>query len=262
LYLIPQKIILMDKNVEYKLDEGLFISLADENVDKLKSDLVATLDAQEIDDHVDIMKSIDAYGFEKLRGELKSIHRRYYGVTRASDKDTTLKKILLSLVIISVILAALFFFQKTKTVPIDSTQLYAQYYEPYEYNSATRNAAPKSIFELGRLYQEKQYEEFINQYETYHKHRDDLMSDFILAIGISYTESGEPYKGIYQFDRIIDNQDFNYKNMALWYKALALLKADETLDCMKVLETLVSSQSDFQKPAKALLKDLKKLRKN
>ena len=249
----------MDKLLEQELDIRILEDASNEGINSLKNEFEGRIDPKEIDRHAEVVKSIDAFGYEMLRRELKDIHKVHFGSEKLAVTNNRLKIALALVVLVALFTALFFFFQSSRTSSLDATELYAEYHEPYEYNSVTRSGTQKSLFELGRLYQEKMYGEFIIQYENYHKQKDDLTSEFILAIGVAYTESGEPYKGVYQYDRIIDNQDFSFLDIALWYKSLALLKADEKTDCIKILEELISRDSEFRKQAEALLKDVRKI---
>ena len=113
---------------------------------------------------------------------------------------------------------------------------------------------------LGILYNEKNYSEFISQFEKEFKNSTSLSSDLILAAGIAYLETNEPYKAIFQFEKIIANGDFNYEEAAYWYQALALIKAEEYHASQAILEKIVTTQdSQYSEKSKLLIKDLKKL---
>ena len=96
----------------------------------------------------------------------------------------------------------------------------------------------------------------------YYKQEDNLSSDLILAIGISYMEIGQPYKAIYQFERIIVNGDISFSDTALWYKALALLRAEEYGSCNLILTQLSKNEdSDYIKESQVLLTKVNRLKK-
>jgi len=250
----------MDNFEETKLDVTLFKDMSQASINKLKESLKNEYSSEEIDRHVDILHAIDAQGVKQLKGELKVIHEKNFGVKNDTTSNFNVTKILLGLLIASLLgLAAWFVINNSPTIKT-SNQLYAEYYEPFDYTSNTRDGDQKSTFELGVLYQKGQFVEFIQQYEQHHKQNDELSSDFILAVGIGYTEIDQPYKGIYQLDKIIDNKDFNFIDSALWYKALALLKANEIKNCKEVLAIILNNKnSEYYSKAEELNKELQRI---
>ena len=247
----------MDKSMEKLIDEELRRGATDAELQAMKEKLSNQISEKEFDQHIDVSRAIELYGNELLRKELKIIHKKHFGSSTASRScRKTVKR--LGILLAIALLFGMGYLLLEKTNPHKtSDQLFAEYYEPFNYSNTTRNAQQQSPFGLGILYQEKKYHEVINQFETHFKQNDNLGSDLLLAVGIAYTETNQPYKAVYQFDRIIDNGDFNYSDTALWYKALALLKANEINDCERVLNQLVEdNSSEYVTKSRSLLSGL------
>ena len=233
----------MDKSIEKIIDDEILGGISDPELQALKEKLSDQVSAEEFDQHIDVSKAIELYGNEELRKEFKLIHKKHFGSNSSGTPQVGITR-RISLIILAAVLlgVAYLFWQKSNSVK-STDQLFAEYYEPFNYSNTSRNGEQQSPFGLGVLYREKKYQEVIDQFETYFKQNDNLDSDLLLAVGIAYTETNQPYKAVYQFDRIIDNRDFNYSDTALWYKALALLKANEIEDCQRILNQLVEDDS-------------------
>jgi len=218
----------MNKNIETKLDTLLRKDLSAHHIETIRNSVEGEISNMEFDEHIDVMKGIDAYGVSQLREELKAIALGIYAISNSSNSRTV-------------------------------DELFAEHYEPFDYSVGTRDADQATAFDLGVLYQDKKYLEFIDGFEQNFKSREDINSDLILACGVSYMETDQPYKAIFQFNRIIENQDFSFVDAAQWYKTLALFKAQEFTQCSESLSIVVSNQdSDFYEKGIAFQTDLQK----
>lgn len=245
----------MNIEVERKLDTELRRNLSNKELEAAKERLINIASPQEVDAHIEVIQGIDAYGATQLRAQLKDIHRKQFGEDLIASPSKPKRKLLLIalaiMAFISIILATNFLGKKTPD------KIYAEYYEPYTYQSGQRNVDENSLFKLGILYQEKNYTAFISEYEKHFKSDADQQSDLILASGIAYLEIDQPYKAIFQFKKIIENEDFNYMESAQWYEALALFKAQEYQSCKEKLERLAGEDgSQYYARSRSMLKEI------
>lgn len=80
-------------------------------------------------------------------------------------------------------------------------------------------------------------------------------TDIFLATGICFLQINKPDSALNIFNIIADGNTV-YKNQAIWYKALVLLRQNKIDDCYKVLETL-PPEADNYEDAKVLMKKIK-----
>jgi len=251
----------MNQNIEAILDKLLKKELTEKEIDALRQELPEGVSLKAFNEHDMILKGIDAYGVQQLRKELSEIHEKHYGVNSQKSKNGILKKKWLWFLLVLLGTGVAWFINKQNQKAKSPDQIFAEYYKPYDYATTTRNSDQQSLFTLSLLYQEKKYNAFIEQFEKYHKNRTDLNSDLILASGIAYLESNQPYKAIFQFNKIIENKDFNFEDQAIWYKSLALFKANEYNQCSTELEKLINNiDSEYHAESSALMRDLNTLK--
>lgn len=251
----------MNIEVERKLDTELRRNLSKIELTAAKERLVNIASPQEIEEHLEVMQGIDAYGATQLRAQLKDIHQKQFGNDSATGPLKSKRKLLLValafITFISLLLVTNFLGKKTPD------KIYAEYYEPYNYQSGQRSVDENSLFKLGILYQEKNYTAFISEYEKNFKNDTEQQSDLILASGIAYLEIDQPYKAIFQFKKIIENEDFNYMESAQWYEALALFKAEEYSSCKEKLEKLAEDHSSqYYVQSSGILKEMGNILEN
>lgn len=244
----------MDKSQESLIDKNILKDISQKEVVELKEKLKSSIPYKEFDNHVNIVRAIDYYGQEELRKKLKLFHKKHFRANGSNKK----KWLILSLITIGLMIS-IFLLLKTFNKK-NPHQLYVEYYKPFEYNVTQRNAVQTSRFKLGVLYQKQEFKEFINQYEGNFESNEELTSDLILAIGISYSELDQYQKAIEHFDMIIKNQDFNFYETAMWYKAMSLLKEGQIGKCEEVLNELKSMpNTEYGSLCNELLNDLDKI---
>jgi len=243
--------------IEEQLDSSLRRALITDSISVVVEGLEEKLPDELVERQLEIMAGIDAYGQVQQRKNLRAIHRKHFEKAAiTSSKNKLLYKIFLAalggLILfasVSVIMSK--YFSKTPNA------IYAEYYKPYKYSYGQRAAAEKSLISLGVLYNEQDFDGFLELYETHFKNDQILGSDIILASGIAYLETNQPYKAIFQFSKIIKNEDFNYLEAASWYEALALVKAGEYTLSIEKLEVLRENvNSIYSDDSKKLIKDL------
>jgi len=241
-----------------KLDAELRRDLRNDEINEIKDRLSNIVSKEDFDKQVEVMKAIDAYGVDQLRLKLKSIHGKHFEREKVvKRKSNTWIWLTLAVLIFSLVAGIIYINSSKSKSPSD---IYASYYQPYNYSNTKRAAAESSIISLGILYNEKNYHKFIDVFEESFKNQENLQSDLILASGIAYLETDAPYKAIFQFNKIIENQDFNYEESAIWYSALALFKAEEYNACKTKLEELVSDNgSSYHSKSKDLIKELNRI---
>jgi len=216
----------MYKDKETTLDNLLRKDVDASELELLREQLKDKISKEEFNEHLELMDGIDAAGRDDLKSKLKNIHAQHFTSTEEPKKFFTVNKLLSLLLILFLGVSALVYLKNITTVDTPQ-QIYAEYYKPYDYKDSRRDVAKKSMFSIGLLYQENKFDEIVTVYEAEIKNKDEMTSDLILAVGISYLENGDPYQAIYLFNQVIKNDDFSYIDQALWYKSMALIKAEE-----------------------------------
>ena len=250
----------MNKEAEYNLDLQLRRALTSTEIETIKEDFAKDIPIEVIEEHIQVVHGIDAYGAANLRKDLVAIHDKHF---REPQKEAVAKspwKALALLAMAAMIVLSSLYIYKMKALAKSPENIFAEYYEPYNYATVKRDASEVSMLTLGVLYNDMNYSEFIVHFEKEFKNSQDLSSDLILAAGIAYLETNEPYKAIFQFEKIITNGDFNYEESAYWYKALALIKAEEYIASQSILEQLLANKnSQYSERSRLLIRDLESL---
>lgn len=101
------------------------------------------------------------------------------------------------------------------------------------------------------LYQAKEYKKAIPIFiETIEK--EPLIEEHHFYLGLSYLYDGKPKEAIKKFDWILNQDKSNRKDMAIWFKALALTEAGDFKEAKTYLQIVESWNTNTGKSALAL----------
>ena len=136
-----------------------------------------------------------------------------------------------------------------------STDLYSQYYAPYEANGISRGSNDRTESAIYEKYDDKQYASALQDFSQLAA--DSVSTQLMLIKGICELEINESGEAISEFDQIINSGDQIYSDQALWYAAMTSLKENKNDQAKQYLQKLVSdSSADHYTEAKELLDKL------
>jgi len=138
----------------------------------------------------------------------------------------------------------------------DNEKLFAYYAKDVESLSAAERGSNNDtlLLQAVNLFNKKDYAQSLPLLKSVLAGKPNE-TDIIVATGICYLQTNQYDSAIKVFDEVA-NVNTVYKNLAIWYKALVLLKENKPEDCYRVLETL-PPEADNIKEAKELMKKIK-----
>jgi tetratricopeptide (TPR) repeat protein len=139
----------------------------------------------------------------------------------------------------------------------DNEKLFAHYSANTDELSSVQRGGTDNpeLVKAAELYNSKQYQLALPLLEKLvTAYPDD--KDLLLAKGVSVLQNGKAESAIPIFNAISSTETV-YKNSALWFKALSLLKMNKLAECVTVLRSL-STGADRYKQAQELIKKIEK----
>ncbi len=212
---------------------------------------------QEVSIQREVLEDIEGIGRIELKSKLKQIHQDLY--SSSAQPKTKFRKLFYRVAVAAIFLGVLTFGWWSLQQAPDSTQLYAQNFEPFELSLSQRSDGDISLAKIESAYDAGRYDEAIVMFQEAIKDKATQSSQILLGLGISYLQTDQPQKAITQFDQILANNDFNYEDEAQWYLGLAYLKLNDIPNARKHMNVLTSDLSrDHYEEAQKLLLQLKK----
>ncbi|UZO82203.1 hypothetical protein NBT05_06935 [Aquimarina sp. ERC-38] len=247
-----EKDILLDKYIQGSLnpeETSLFEKLKEENPD-LKDEIRFLNDVREVAGRQNRMD---------LKKDLKRFEERIHTSKSTTSKVLPLyqKWIAAAIIFLTVALAGVAIWQSSR---INTDQLYAVYFEPYQNvvlpftrgNNSEKNDSEKEAF---LAYEQKDYEhavlEFQNAYEQYNR-------PYLLLY------QGNSQLALQQYDKAARTlEDYLARNgkltdRGMWYLSLAYLKLKQTDKSIYMLKDLIRNSSFKRKEAPDLLSEIDK----
>ena len=201
----------------------------------------------------EMIYGVEAFGRKALKEQLKGIHEEVIHQPAPTAKRRPLFPILAAVAAVLLLLLMLPWLIDGDAQSPD--ELYAAYFEHHLISLAQRDAVDPNLLTLEKLYNDKNYQDALDLFETYLN--GSIASNLLLGAGISYLETGQPEKARPLFNQIIDSKDFNYADQARWYGALAALKLNDATSAKSFLQPLVEDKSaDHHEEAMELLRKL------
>ncbi len=189
-----------------------------------------------------------------LRRNLKEIHRNY-----KKDTGTTIRKLYNKRWHLAA--AAITIFILLGNVLINNygsskhDDIFNQFYQTESSIMITRSSDSSfdtDLREALNLYSNAQYQDAI---EIFIKHQNNVISNFY--IGLSYIETNNFEKAIKAFQTVLDHNDNLFIEQAEWYKALCLIKLNQTEKATELLQIIKKSNSLFNEQAGEVLTAIK-----
>lgn len=135
-------------------------------------------------------------------------------------------------------------------------ELFATHFRPYDELLSTRsNETHVTLAEALESYNAENYAEAVSRFDRYLKENpEDHQAWFYF--GVSQLAAGKNSDAVTSFNVVIDNKII-FRDSAEWYKALALIKLNDTSEAKKLLRQIASTDGhDYRDKAEALLREL------
>jgi len=205
----------------------------------IHSEMIQSL--QQREEEMEITQTLQELGhdyFKKKPAKLVTIRRWWYTAAAAA-----------AAVLLFLVIRPLF------TRPFDKDKLFARYIQDVQgLPEAQRGADNDSLrVAAARLYNREKYAEALPLLGAVIAEQPGAV-EFRLATGVSYLQTGKYDSAMVLFD-IIAAGTTVFKEKAVWYKALILLKQNKLDDCYIVLASL-PPDADNYKEAQKLMKDI------
>ncbi|MEM7549579.1 MAG: tetratricopeptide repeat protein [Bacteroidota bacterium] len=227
------------KNFEKKL----------ENIPELKREITLQKEIRE----ALLEKDVDEF-----RTKLQTF-KKVGGIEKQKSNPSTLTISLLYKVAASVLLILssalvvfLIFFNKPS-----NHELFNEYFIPYDNLVVSRGSSSEnpqlnkamSLYDIGKY--RKAIEAFKNT-----KQENSVVASFYM--GVSYLSIGDTENSINKFSEVIESDNEILAEVAMWYKALAMIKKEDVEAAKKILKQLTTSENSrfYRDRAESLLNEL------
>ncbi|MFK7832986.1 MAG: hypothetical protein AB8B52_06900 [Winogradskyella sp.] len=223
----------------FKLEAELFNALDDNSWNFVKAE------NDEVKDYVELLEADD---LKNLKKTLEQTNTEFN-----NEKKETSKRLFYYLAAASVVL--FLGFQLLFNNSVTNQDLYNDYVMFSDLPSfVSRSDDANVLIEAERLFENKNYSEALvlfNSVKATQKYDGTLM----IYTGLSELELGNYEAALFTFDYLTDS-DFLDAEKGYWYKALALLKYDQSEEAKVLLDYIVSNNLFKTKEATTLLDQL------
>lgn len=196
----------------------------------------------------ELLKAASVFGQDQLRQRLKTIFKE-----AQKEEQKKLKprfSIGFYLGIAASVAAIVLFIYLLLGSNLDTDAIYAAYYKPYPSSFASRGAPDEeNLLKANQLYDEGKYDEAIPLLEGLIDTREED-GQVKLALGVCYLETDDIEKAQNIFQNIRADGILLYKDLAVWYLALSLIKTEE-IDSAKMWLQVLADDPDADKNVEA-----------
>ena len=194
---------------------------------------------------------------ERLASTLQGLNASYFKTAPA--KTVSLKRWWYAAASVAAAVIVIFVFRPFSGESFNSDKLFAYYSkEIVSLSEGQRGVNDTLAVKAASLYNKKDYSQALPLLQkTLSAKPDD--TELMLATGVCYMQTAKTDSAIKIFDKIADGSTV-YKNQAIWYKALVLLKQNKLEECYTILKTIPVGV-DHYKAAGELMKKIEAQRK-
>ncbi len=142
--------------------------------------------------------------------------------------------------------------------PSNFDEIYSNNYKPYDATGFVRSATTSmDVAALGvDLYNQQNYKNAIEKFKTVlDENKMHPMCNFYSGLSCQQLENYESAITFYSF--VIQEKDNLYVEQAEWYMALCLLKTEEKIKGVKLINDIAESNSYYKQNAKELLRKIR-----
>ena len=138
-----------------------------------------------------------------------------------------------------------------------SQEIYKKAYRPYEATGLYRSPVSVTPEMLGiELYNDEKYQLALEQFSKALKDNPEHPSSNFYS-GLSYQQLEEYQKAIGYYQRVIDEKDNLFVEMAEWYMALCYLQTNESSKAYATFNEIIKKDGYHKNDAKEIIKKLK-----
>ena len=204
--------------------------------------------ANEVELEKEVLKAATLVGQEQLRERLSGLF------LKAKKKE---QPIALYLGVAASIGALILFAYLMLGSSPNTDEIFANYYQPYPTTFTSRGESSDiELLTVSQLYEEGKYNAAIPLFETLLANREDD-GQLQLALGICYLETERLEQAQELFQNIRAEGLLLYKDLAVWYLSLSLMKMDELETAKMWLQVLADDpEADKNVEAQQLLLEL------
>jgi tetratricopeptide (TPR) repeat protein len=191
---------------------------------------------------------------EQLKQSLKNLTNEFFETPKA--KVVSLKKYWWIAAAAAAIIAFIVLRPAANQV-FDNEKLYAYYtQDAAQLSEGTRGGNDDTLIEKAvKLFNKKEYKQALPLMQQAAASRPDD-TELYLSLGYCYMQSGNIDTALTVFNKVSKGNTV-YKNQAIWYKALLLLKENKVDECYSILQS-IPKDADSYKEAKGLIKKIEK----
>ena len=141
---------------------------------------------------------------------------------------------------------------------LSAEEVYDQYYESYSDPGVIRNSENETLvnWETASIfYHEKNFEEAIPYFERSKEEGPSYLAEFYIGVSLLSQEPSNYELALISFEEVLKT-DNDFHQQSLWYKGLALLKANRLEEATDIFENIVDVKGYKHLKAKEII-DLK-----
>jgi TolA-binding protein len=260
------------KKIDAYLDGELTGSELSSFLDEMKHN-------SELAKEVELYKNVntllqDKAADDSKRKDLEKLHEEFMNSRSKSDKNSVAAPLIIKRnrsrkfyyavaagLAIFIIASGIYFFMKYNSY--SNQKIFAAYYMPYEYSSATRGVSDDKVtkqdpFDKGlEQYEAANYSAAIPFFLT------TLLEDTVaygadFFVGICYIETDQYNKALTSFQKIISSKSIDYSEEAHWYLGLCYLKTENKLKAIEQFKFLIQNSSYYKSKSEEILSKIEK----
>ncbi len=202
------------------------------------------------------IKSIELFGKNNLKQQLKAIHHEEIGNTRSWSRKSWFK---IAAVFVSLIaLGSLLYMNSFRAT--DAQQLYTAYFKQYPdviSHRGIESGYHQLLEEAMRYYKNLDYETAAILFDEFKKSDTTYTNIIALYSGISLLELNKSSESAAVFLEIIQNPDHLFGDQAKWYLALSYLRNNDTNSAIEILREISLLESYNYLKAREILEKLR-----
>lgn len=206
--------------------------------------------------HLAVINGIKLHAKEKLKEEFSDWEKENNNQNRFKSKNKNSFFVISAIAASITLLFVIGFLLYTKTP--DNNQLADSYFIPYPNYITSINRNETTLNDLKKegmyFYQSKKYKEAIEVFDKYLSATPNDHS-IIFYKGCAHLAVEETLKAIPLFEKVIDNKENEFSDVASWYLGLAFLKNNDKEDAIVQLK-LIKPENEFYQQSITLLKVL------
>lgn len=247
-----------------EIDQYLNEELTGEKLTSFETELENNPDlASEIELFSEIDKAIQETEVMGLRAKLENIikdvnheekQKRSF-ISKINTSKVAIASVAASLVLILSITGLI----SRNNTPSTDTELYAQFYQPYETTGIFRSGdalVDSKLTKALHMFNQKEYREAINLFsEILVIDQNNPVSNFYS--GIAYQEIAQTDKAIQSYQKVIRDRDNLFIEQAQWYIGLCYLQNENRKKAYRQFKKIATSDSFYQEKASAILRKIK-----